>query len=273
MTGGEQGSRMERLLLLNPDSPLDELGTMLLGVQVATFRYKEKFLRFRRFGRGEPIVLIHGLSGSGHWWDRNIKALSAHHEVLVVELVGYGSARRQRAIGIAENAQMLAEWLAELNLSNVTLIGHSLGGHVAMRTTGLVPERISHLVLVCSTGLLKGNPVRLALKLPQAGIAGSKSFLPRILFDSARAGLPNLWRSGTSLLLDSVGEMLPRLNVKTLVVWGGRDNLVPAALGRQLAASIPGSTYLEIPHAGHVAMVDAPEEFNAAVLKFIGSTT
>lgn len=241
-------------------------------VQVETFHHQNKYLRIRRQGRGDPVVLIHGLSGSGHWWRRNIRALAATHEVFVVELVGYGEARKQRAVGMVENAVMLAAWLNRHDLTNVTLIGHSLGGHVATRTAELEPARVSRLVLACSTGLLTGHPVRMALKLPRAGVSGRLSFLPRILFDSARAGLPNLWRSGNSLLLDHVDEVLPQLKTKTLVVWGGRDNLVPVALGRQIASTIPGAAFHEIPRAGHVVMVDAPEEFNALVLEFLESS-
>ncbi len=234
-----------------------------------TFQSGGHTLHYLQVGRGDPVVLIHGLSGSGAWWRRNLPALSQHHEVFVVNLPGYGPARRQKSLSVQQNAELLATWMNELKLENATVIGHSLGGHVATRLVALVPGRVSHLVLVCATGLLKGNPVRLALKLPRAGVSGRLSFLPRIALDSARAGLPNLWRSGVSLLGDDVTELLPLMQVRTLVVWGERDHLVSPALGRALAGAIPGATFRLIRGAGHVPMVDRPAEFNRLVLDFL----
>ena len=237
--------------------------------QYEEFQFEGKTVHYLRRGRGEPIILIHGLSGSAHWWRHNIAALARTHEVFTVELVGYGHARHQRSVSVRDNAEVLAAWMRALDLQGATIIGHSLGGHVATRLVSLVPERVTFLVLVCATGLLRGHPVRMALRLPRAGVSGRLSFLPRIMLDSARAGLPNLWRSGLSLLGDDVSELLPLMQVKTLVVWGSRDQLVPPQLGRGLAQAIPGATYREIRGAGHVAMVDRPDEFNRLVLDFL----
>ncbi|WP_156103443.1 alpha/beta fold hydrolase [Deinococcus sp. YIM 77859] len=220
-------------------------------------------------GQGEPIVLVHGLSGSSRWWRRNVPALSATHRVYVLDLTGYGAARRQRALGVRAAAALIAAWLDHLELRHVTLIGHSMGGHICMHVAALRPERVDNLVLACASGLLKGSPYRLALHLPRAALMGRVTFVPRILADAARSGPFNLWRSATDLLKDSVQDLLPQLSARTLVVWGARDALVPAPLGRALAAAIPGARYEEIPRAGHVVMVDAPERFNALVLDFL----
>ncbi|MDL2343872.1 alpha/beta fold hydrolase, partial [Deinococcus sp. MIMF12] len=87
--------------------------------------------------------------------------------------------------------------------------------------------------------------------------------------DAARTGPLKLWQSAGDLLRDSVQDLLPSLTARTLVVWGARDALVPPAIGRRLAAAIPGARYAELPRAGHVVMVDAPESFNALVLDFL----
>ncbi|MEW6422207.1 MAG: alpha/beta fold hydrolase [Deinococcota bacterium] len=233
------------------------------------FRVRSATLRYDVTGQGEPLVLIHGLSGSRHWWRRNLPALSAAHRVYVLELAGYGQARRHRALGVRESAALIAAWLDHLDLRHVTLIGHSLGGHIAMHVAAQRPERVRNLVLACASGLLKGRLSRLALRLPRAVLTGRLAFMPRILADAARSGPRNLWRSSSDLLKDSVQDLLPDLTARTLVIWGARDALVPVALGRALAAAIPGARYAEIPQAGHVVMVDAPERFNALVLDFL----
>lgn len=242
---------------------------MLGRVRALQFRSGGATLRYDATGHGDPIVLIHGLSGSGRWWQRNLPALSERHRVYVLDLAGSGQGWRQRALGVRAAADLIAAWLDHLDLRRVTLIGHSLGGHIATHVAARRPERVSHLVLACASGLLRGNLYRVALQLPRAAVSGRVTFVPRVLADAARAGPLNLWRSTNDLLRDSVQDLLPDLTARTLVIWGGRDPLVPPAIGRTLAAAIPGARYAEIPRAGHVVMVDAPAQFNALVLDFL----
>lgn len=239
-------------------------------MRTEVFHSSKGRLRYRVYGAGPPMILIHGLSGSAHWWNRNIPELSRHYQLYVVELVGYGRAWGQRSLSVEENALSLLEWLQALGLERVILVGHSMGGQIAMRMTEREPLRVRALVLACASGLVEGQVWRLAArKLPRALVTGRASFLPRIALDSARAGLPNLWRSASELLVSGVSELLPLLTPPTLVIWGGRDALVPVELGKRLAATIPNAQWYEIGHAGHVVMVDAPAEFNRAVLDFL----
>lgn len=238
-------------------------------MEVHTFEHGAMKLHYRSTGRGDPVVLIHGLSGSTGWWRYNVPVLALKYRVYLLDLVGYGHGRRQRALGLEGDVALIGAWMAALNLSRVALMGHSMGGHVALRLAAQNPERVNRLVLVCASGLLRGHPVRLALRLPHAGLKGRASFLPRILFDSTRAGLPNLWRSGLGVLADDTAPRLASVKARTLVIWGERDVVIPPALGRALADGIPGAQYLEIPRAGHVVMVDAPRPFNRAVLAFL----
>lgn len=246
---------------------------MLGRVRALQFRARGATLRYDATGHGDPIVLVHGLSGSSRWWRHNVPALAGAHRVYVLDLAGYGQARRQRSLGVRAAADLIAAWLDHLDLRNVTLIGHSLGGHISMHVAARRPERVRVLVLACASGLLRDRLYRVALHLPRAVLTGRVTFVPRILADAARSGPLNLWRSTRDLLKDSVQDLLPGLTARTLVIWGGRDALVPPSLGRALAAAIPGARYEEIPRAGHVVMVDAPGEFNALVLDFLREGT
>ena len=230
-------------------------------------------LVYRRSGRGEPLVLLHGLSGSAAWWRFNLPALEAVRTVYVVELVGYGAARRQRALGMQAAAELLAEWLDALDLSGCDLIGHSMGGQIALHLAVLRPERIRRLVLACASGLLRKKWWEVALRLPPAMLRGDLRFVPTILADGVRAGLPNLIRSSRDLLSEDISELLPQVQLPTLAVWGERDVLVPPALGRMLAQGIRGARFVSLPHAGHVVMVDAPAAFNREVLAFLQDRT
>ncbi|MFC4425506.1 alpha/beta fold hydrolase [Deinococcus navajonensis] len=244
---------------------------MLWRVLTETYQAGPAILHLERYGHGPAVVLIHGLSGSSRWWRRNVPALAEAHEVFVLDLAGYGRAWRQPALGVQAAAQLIATWLEERDMTGVTLIGHSMGGQISLRVAALVPGRVDLLVLACASGLLTSTPTRAALNLPRAVLVGRPSFVPRIVADALRAGPRNLWRSASDLLRDSVEELLPQIRIPTLVIWGGRDALVPVELGRALAAAIPGAEYHEIPRAGHVVMVDAPGTFNRLVLGFLQS--
>lgn len=226
-------------------------------------------LKYQVVGQGSPVILVHGLSGSGRWWRYNVAALAQKHTVYILDLAGYGHANRQRTVAVQDLARLVADWITDLDLQDVALIGHSMGGHISLHVTALVPQRISHLVLVAASGLLRGNFYRSAARLPRAAVKGRLNFIPRIMWDGLRAGLPNLWLSTNDLLRDDTTPLLAGIGSRTLLIWGGEDVLVPPSLGESYARALPGSQYVLIPFAGHVVMVDAPQTFNRLVLEFL----
>lgn len=221
------------------------------------FRAGGKQLRFTRRGSGPPLVLLHGLSGSARWWRLNIPAFAPHYSVYTPEYEG---------LGVQEAAELITLWLDAQNLREVALIGHSMGGHIAMNVAARSP-RISRLVLASATGLLRGQWWRMAAHLPQAALKGDPRFVPTILGDSLRVGLPRLRLAARDLLSDDVSVTLPHIWQPTLVIWGDRDVLVPLALGKRSAQALR-APFITLP-AGHVVMVDAPAAFNRAVLDFL----
>lgn len=226
-----------------------------------TFSSGPRTLRYTRQGAGPPIILIHGLSGSGRWWRFNAPALTASHEVLTLELLG--------GVGVQEAARLISAWMEQLDLPPAAVLGHSMGGQIALYVAAFAPQRVSRLILACASGLLHAAWWKVALNLPRAGFSGRPRFMPVVLRDSLRTGLPNLYRSARDLLRDDVEALLPSIEVPTLVIWGSRDPLVPPRLGQVLAQRLPNAQYTEIAHAGHVVMVDQPAAFNRAVIDFL----
>lgn len=227
-----------------------------------------RHLSFTRSGQGPPVLLIHGLSGSRRWWRRNLAALESHFTVYRVELVGFGYASRQPILPLRDSASFLARWMTAQGLERAHVVGHSMGGHISLHLAERFPERVDRLVLVAPTGMLRGQWWRLALKLPQAAISGNLDFVPVVTTDALRAGFVNLYKASRELLRDDVEELLHHVRVPTLVVSGGRDVLVPPALGNELARRL-GAHHVVYPHAGHVVMWDAPSEFNREVVAFL----
>ena len=238
----------------------------------STFQQDGRSLHVTASGKGPPTVLIHGLSGSRGWWRYNIPALREKSRVYSLELSGYGHARRQRSLSVRDMAALVAAWMEAENLRDVTLVGHSMGGHISMHVAALAPDRVRNLVLGCASGLLRSQAYRSALHLPRAALIGRKRFLTRVLTDAVRAGPLNLWRNAVDLLNDSVQDSLLLIRARTLIIWGERDVLVPLTLGQLLREALPGSRLEVIERAGHIVMVDAPQRFNRLLLDFMAET-
>jgi len=235
-----------------------------------TFRHPSgAWITVTRGGNGPPLVLVHGLAGSRYWWAKNIHDLEDEFTVYRVELAGFGAARRQRPLDLPLAAGVVADWMRHEALVGARVMGHSMGGHVALHLAGAAPDRVERLVLVAPTGLLNGNLWQLVWKLPQAALAGHPSFIRVVAVDALRAGLPNLYHAGRFLLRDDVQGLLAHVTQPTLVVSGGRDALVPPALGVELSIRLPNARHVLLASAGHVVMWDSAEDFNRAALDFL----
>ncbi len=226
-----------------------------------------------RSGSGSPVALIHGLSGSSRWWDRNRDALAAKHLVAAVDLTGFG--RNRRFLGLptvlpsfGEVTSLLARWLETFG-EPVHLIGHSMGGALAIRLAAERPDLVRSLVLVNSAGMpfrLDPRPhVRPLPKPPYGGASIARVLLP----DFLRAGPASIAVAGTRVIFSDERGPMRRIRVPTLLVWGENDPLVPLLYGEAMLREIAGARLEVIPRAAHVAMWDAPEEFNRVALAFL----
>jgi len=233
-------------------------------------------VRYGVAGAGEPVVLVHGLSGSGRWWGRTVPALADRYRVYVPDLPGFGAmaggGRRGRFV-LAEAPDWLLAWMAAVGLRSAHVVGHSMGGYVALRLAAGAPGAVRRLVLVAPAGVRRGrrrDPL-LAHALPLAAALRrvGPRFLPLLLRDALRAGPATLWRAARALLAADARPYLPAIDAPTLLIWGAHDALVPPAVGHLLRAEIGGARLLLLEGVGHVPMYERPPAFNAAVLAFL----
>ena len=225
-------------------------------------------------GQGDALVMLHGLSGSSRWWRYNVPFLAQHFRTHTPDLVGFG-----RSFGlvaqpsIAQMADILREWLDANEIEKLHLIGHSMGGQIAIHLAASAPERVQRLVLVSSAGI----PRELSLTAIARFVAeiipprawGSPTFLPTIATDALRMG-PRVFITATNKLLrDDVRELLPRIEAPTLLIWGRLDPLTPLQHGEFMAGHIPSARLVIFDDAAHMPMVDRPERFNDEVLRFL----
>lgn len=227
-------------------------------------------------GAGETaVVLLHGLSGSTRWWDRNVPELAEHHRVLIPDLVGFGRSPRPalRLPPLDAVAALLARWLDQLELERVHLIGHSMGGQVAIHLSARHPDRVDRLVLVDSAGVPRPLTPRAALQFA-AELApiwrwGDPLFLPTIMGDAWTAGPLTLLQAIGHILRDDVRPLLQQVEAPTLLLWGERDSWVPLSYGWEMRQLIPGAQLAVLRGASHNPMVDRPADFNRLVLRFL----
>ena len=262
-----------------------------------------------KVGRGPVVVLIHGILGSRRDWEQLVSLLEQDFTVIAPDLLGHGDSAKPRGdYTLGGHAGRLRDLLDLLGVRRATLVGHSLGGGVAMQFAWLFPERCERLVLVSSGGL--GRDISPILRAPT--LPGAEWVLPLISAPwllrrgemlagtlgrlGLRSGpdLQELWRGYVSLgdaevrraflatirtVVDPGGqtvsalERLPALTgIPTLLVWGARDRLIPVAHGVAAQQAIPGSRLEVFEKAGHFPHLSDPPRFAALLREFVAAT-
>lgn len=263
-------------------------------------------LSFIDSGSGPAVLFIHGILGSQRHWATLLDRLDDNQRVIVPDLFGHGeSGKPVGDYSISAHAAILRDLLDHLEVDRVTLVGHSLGGGIAMQFLYLFPERVDRLVLVASGGL--GREVNLILRsatLPGAdqvlSVAASEPVLSRLKVVGegiAKIGwrpgpdLQAVWQGFASLgdresrraflattrsVIDIGGQSVSaheRLEsmppIPTLIVWGAKDRMIPAWHALSAQESIPHCRVELFKKAGHFPHLDDPDRFAALVRDFI----
>lgn len=227
---------------------------------------------YRVAGAGPPVVLLHGLGGSGRWWGRNVPSLAERFRVYVVDLAGFGESRGRVPTGLAGAEATVLATLDRLELGRVALVGHSMGGRIAVELAADAPERVARLVLVdAALFAVEGGRHR---RLPVRGLATSwrstaPDIWPLLAADALRADPRSFWRAAFDLLTTDAEAKLARVEAPTLLVWGARDGLVPTAVGERARSLLPAAELVVLPGAGHSPMWEQAAAFNRLLLAFL----
>ncbi len=260
-------------------------------------------------GEGPVLLFIHGLLGSQRQWAHLVDRLDDDHRLIVPDLFGHGeSAKPVGDYSLGAHAATLRDLLDRLDIERVTLVGHSLGGGIAMVFSYLFPERVERLVLVASGGL--GREVSPLLR--SATLPGAEYVLPVIasgwvrdrIASAGRAlgavglrpgpDVREVWAGFTSLgdadtrraflattraVIDPGGQSvtahdyLPEATqLPTLVVWGTRDRMIPAWHAASATTSIEKCRVELFQGAGHFPHLDDPERFADLVREFVAES-
>jgi pimeloyl-ACP methyl ester carboxylesterase len=264
---------------------------------------------YRLAGSGPPVVLIHGITSSSQVWELVGPRLARHHTVLAPDLLGHGQSAKPRGdYSMGAFASGIRDLVLALELGRVTVVGHSLGGGVAMQFAYQFPERTERLALVSSGGL--GQSVNGLLRA--ATLPGSELVLPllagRRVLTAGRAMGRALGRVGVQLGNDAIeiarghaslgdpesrsafvhtlrasvdrsGQRVQALDrlylaeeLPLLILWGARDRIIPPGHGRRAHDLVAGSRFELFEAAGHFPHLDEPERFVATLEEWIATT-
>jgi pimeloyl-ACP methyl ester carboxylesterase len=229
-------------------------------------------LAYEVTGSGQPLILLHGLSGSGRWWGRNVPTFATSFRTYTIDLPGFGKSRRARWSRLDGTADRLADWIMAEGLARAHVAGHSLGGAVAARLASRHPDRVDRLVLVDAAIQPQGTRRRVrAMDIVPTIIGGSAGFAPMLVRDLVRSHPWSFATATVDALQTDWASHLTGITAPTLVVWGERDALTPLALGRAIAETVTDAQLIVLPNAGHNPMWECSEGFNAEVLRFLSS--
>jgi pimeloyl-ACP methyl ester carboxylesterase len=250
-------------------------------------------IAYERVGTGPPLVFVHGAAADGRMWQPQLEALADEFTVVAWDEPGAGrSSDVPPTFGLADYAGCLAVVIEALGLGPAHLAGLSWGGTVALELYRLRPELVTSLVLADTyagwKGSLPAEEVAARVEgLRQTLAAGREEFDPTLpgLFagDPPAEFLPLLEAIARDVRPRSMGtalpvmaetdlrDLLPRVTVPTLLIWGEFDARSPLAVAHQFEHAIPDAKLTIIEGAGHVSNLERPEEFNRAVREFCRS--
>jgi 4,5:9,10-diseco-3-hydroxy-5,9,17-trioxoandrosta-1(10),2-diene-4-oate hydrolase len=255
-----------------------------------------------RQGQGPAVTFMHGIPLSLLTWRNNLDALARDHTVVAFDLKGFG--RSQKPTGDYSpqaHARVLNRALDALGIGCTSLVASSYGCAPAIRFALDSKDRVERLVLINSVGYPGGRHslerllriggvaamLRLALRHDRLGRA---LFMSRLKRSFARpAALPQeiadayyqfFLRDGgqerflqTLLQFDegALAKAIPGISQPTLIIWGGRDRVLPVANARRIQADIPGAQLRILPDAGHLPHEEAPDEVNRLIADFLAA--
>ena len=248
-----------------------------------------------------PLVLLHGLAERRQVFDRLAPLLAPQLRLVAIDLPGFGASPPLPGGGfdLGEVCRRVEAAIAELGLVRPALLGHSLGGGVAVRYASERPGAVRALTLIAPAGLIATGAVRPSWRRPRLHAAGRLLIRAATPLIAARPGLRRrafarvvgdpatldralarellmgaaMGRStpaaGIEIVYAGLRDRIDALTLPTLVVWGERDRVVAPRYAEQLREALPDGRLLFMPGIGHVPMCEAPEEVAAAVLQLL----
>lgn len=257
--------------------------------------YYESFLEHP--STKETIILLHGFLSSSFSFRRLIPFLKKEYNIISIDLPPFGHSGKSRRYKYSyKNLAMTVIKIVEtLHLDKITLLGHSMGGQIALFIAHLRPDLIERVVLLCSSGYLKKSKPLLIIGsflplfhsyvkrwLERSGLENNlrlvvydQSIIDQEMEDGYLAPFLNedIFPALTKMIRDREGDLtadiLNKISVPCLLIWGEQDKVVPLQIGTQLHKDLKNSKLLVLKETGHLIPEERPEEIFNYMKEFI----
>lgn len=260
-------------------------------------------VNYVEIGAGEPVVFVHGISGSWQNWLENLPHFARTRRAIALDLPGFGASPMPSwPIDIPAYGRLIHDFCERLGIEGGTIVGNSLGGFVAAEAVTTAPGRFRRLVLVSAAGIINtwrpreravatafswktfsplfasgGREIVNRPRLRRAVFGPFVRYPNRLgvelLWEQLDSGLRNCPGFGEALhaaLRHDIRERLPTITIPTLIVWGFSDRVIPVQAALSYHRRIPGSQLEIFERTGHVPQLERPARFNALLDEFLG---
>lgn len=259
------------------------MGVLVLDRQV---------IHYEVLGQGEPVLFLHGWMGSWRYWLPSMEAVSSNFRTYSFDFWGFGdSDKRADTHTIEDYAAQVLRFLDGMGIARTSLVGHSMGGMVALKTAIDHPDRI---VKVATAGaVIEGSALARLLRLTTSGFVtrlfvrrpvvtgvwsrlmqnirtGWRRWFQEVVDDSAKSTQEAVLESVRSMRQTDLRPELGSLKVPTLIIHGAQDDIVDpdqAEIFNQI--DVPAVRVVVMPHCRHFPFMDEPEAFNRLLVEFL----
>jgi pimeloyl-ACP methyl ester carboxylesterase len=258
---------------------------------VSSITTDQGIVHYEVYGKGRPVILLHGWLGSWGLWQSTMAFLGQHYRTYALDFWGFGeSGKKQPTFAVQDFVSMVDQFMDRLGIIRAPLVGHSMGGTVSLSVTIQYPERVSKVVVIGSP--IVGSSLALLLKLAGYNwiaslvfnfmwtlrfglkvsapiISKNPNFYTMIERDISRTTLESFFLSIASLRRTDLRPFLNQISIPTMGMYGDKDVIVHPKQWQPLQAGVPQARIERFNKAGHFIMLDEPEIFQEKLKDFL----
>lgn len=244
-------------------------------------------IHYREAGAGVPVILVHSLGTSLDLWDSTVVALAANFRVIAIDCRGHGDSSNRGGFSVDAIADDVLAVASALELPDFHYVGISMGGLFGVVACAKAPKRLMSLTLADSYATVgPAGPLRVATTRETLKTISMRDFAADYVRDTLMPATPrsihedtvdaiasvqpeNYLQTLEAILTADVTPLLRTVLAPTLVIVGENDQRTPVAVSEKLATAIPAAQLVVLPFAGHLSVLDRPDEFNSHLEHFL----
>jgi pimeloyl-ACP methyl ester carboxylesterase len=260
---------------------------------VSSLTTDQGIVHYEVYGRGKPVILLHGWLGSWGMWQDTMTYLGHTCRTYALDFWGFGESGKKRATyAVQDFVSLVDQFMEQLGILRAPLVGHSMGGTVSLSVAIQYPDRVTKVVVIGSPivgssltlmpTLASYKPVavmvynamgllKLGLRLAAPTITRDRRWSSMISRDLSRTTLESFLLSIASLRQTDLLPSLSRIQVPVMGMYGHKDNIVKPDQWQPLLAGVPHARIERYPDCGHFPMLDQPQRFMATLGSFLNA--